>query len=245
MPDVFSKGTPVTGRKGGYSKRLSYPGTCHQKQTSSTSKPQGNSRSGSRSLRSDQRLSPYRPNEGLFDRYAAVGIVSTNCDPDYDSDSELEGQSEKRTSSSRPHSRHGGHSQFRLPLMENTGLLNRHDPTVSGAFTGDDVETAPFPQSAMIIAMLQQQQHLLQEVIGSQQGMEEKQAYFEERLVSLQQQVSEGLNSFSSVSSSDDKKFKVTRDLTVSICIVSMILQYLLSVTRQKCLLYMRHFLMG
>ena len=104
--------TPVTGRKGGYSKRLSYPDACHQKQTSSTSRAQGNGGSGSRSLRTDQRLSPYRPNEGLFDRDAVLGIIYTKCFPDYDSDSELEGESENRTSS-RPHSHH----EFRSPLM--------------------------------------------------------------------------------------------------------------------------------
>lgn len=48
---------------------------------------------------------------------------------------------------------------------------------VSGAFTDGDVETASFPQSAMIIVMLQPLQPLLQEVIG---GMEEKQADCEE-----------------------------------------------------------------
>ena len=167
-PNVFSRYSSYS--PGGYSKRLSYP-DAKSRRVVQVGPGETTDLDHARSLHTDQRLSPYQPNEGLFDRDAVLGIVYTKCFPDYDSDSELKGESENRTSS-RPHSHHGGRSQFRSPLMENIGLLNCHDSTVSGAFTGG--ETAPFPQSTMIIAMLQQQQHLLQEVVGTQQGLEEK-----------------------------------------------------------------------
>ena len=68
---------------------------------------------------------------------------------------------------------------LRPPLLGNTGLLNQNhrDATASvSAFSDGAVESLP---SATIIAMLQQQQHLLQEVISTQQGIQRKQSDFD------------------------------------------------------------------
>lgn len=129
----------------------------------------------------------------------------------------------------RPLLRHTGclASQLtpRSPLMDTTGLLNQqsnqqaNQQASTSAIHGSGANSSPnnVPTST-IIAMLQEQQHLLQEVISTQQGMLKKQSDFDHKLLSLQHEVSEGIKSCSSVASStDDEKVKVTRDLTVSV----------------------------
>lgn len=131
-----------------------------------------------------------------------LGMVSTNNGVEDDSDSGPEIDSVFRAPESD-----------RSPLMENTSLLNSQS-----SHQADSSATAFHGSGADTPQIIQQQQYLLQEVISTQQGIIKKQSDFDHKLLSLQQQVSEGINSCSSVaSSSDDKKFKVTRYLTVCV----------------------------
>ena len=211
----LSKGTPDGRRKEGCTKRLSYPVTCQQRQKENRALSNGRSQVPSRSLTSFRRVSPYQPNEGLFDRESVLGMVSRDggaeYNPEYGSDSELDIDNDFRSPAGcRP----SLPSQLttRSPLMDNTSLLNQQ-PTQqanTSVIHGSGVNSPQNVPSSTIIAMLQEQQHLLQEVISTQQGMLKKQSDFDHKLLSLQHEVLEGLNSCSSVASSnDDKKSKL------------------------------------
>ena len=202
----YRKGTDGR-RKEEYIKRLSYPGTCRQtqKENRALGLCNGCSLLRSHTLTSFRRVSPYQLNEGLFNSASVLEMTSTNGGTEYGSDSELEIDSEPPGSRSLP-----PQLTPRSPLMENTSLLNQqpshHHQKASNSATAFNDSGADTPQNMTIIAMLQQQ---LQEVISMQQGMLKKQSDFDNKLVSLQNQVSEGLNLSSSITSSSDEKLHV------------------------------------
>lgn len=153
------------------------------------------------SLQDDQ----YGPNEGLFDRESVVDMVSTatsSTNAVYDSDYENSGPEETSTSFSRP---------FLSVPNTSTPLRERNQHS----FTRERTEKQHGLQSPDIIAMLQEQQQLLQTLIHTQESMKQCQTVFDKKLTALQQQVAT-VSSSCSPSSSEEKKCKVTRELTVS-----------------------------
>lgn len=74
--------------------------------------------------------------------------------------------------------------------------------------------------SPEVVAMLPEQQKLLQEVLYTQQAMLRRQKEFDQKMVAVKQQVAKFFSSADSSTSGSPKgrnKYKVTRDLSVSL----------------------------
>ena len=153
----------------------------------------------------------YGPNENLFDRKSVLDMVSSGISSaslTFDSDCE----------NSEPTGTEGTSFSHEQPLVsgENTipttsTPLREHNPPQPYSFGHDGIERQ---QPHDIVAMLQEQQQLLQTLIRTQESMKECHSAFDRKLTALQQQVS-NVSSSCPTSSSEDKKCKVTRDLTV------------------------------
>ena len=142
----------------------------------------------------------YGPNQSLFDHESVLDMVSSGVS--YDSDCENSDLMECNTCGRAPYSS--------TPLRERN-QQPRHHWTECQC----EIQTPN-------VAMLQEQQQLLQSLIRTQESMKEmhecmkeSQSAFECKLLAIQQQVTHLCHS--SPSSSEEKKCKVTRELTFCI----------------------------
>lgn len=173
----------------------------------------------------------YRPNESLFDRESVIDMVSSDRSSgatvciDFESDSE---NCDPTTSLSGSLLSHSGQTQVpytSTPLREDrVNILPQHAFS-RGTFETNERQHAYGLQSQDIVAMLQEQQQLLQTLLRTQKDMKECQNTFDQKLSALQQQVL-SISSSCPTSSSEDRNSKlmckVTRELTVSfVCIYS------------------------
>ena len=154
----------------------------------------------------------YQPNETLFDRESVLDAIWSGRSG-YDSDLE---NSDPSTSLSASFSSGSG---TRNPLPSTSTPLHENRMSTQQGSVQREQRTRDGQRELHyhdIIAMLQEQQQLLQTLIRMQENMKESQSIFDQKLSALQEQVST-ISSSCPTSSSEDKKCKVSRELTVSL----------------------------